>query len=149
MKYILLILLWLPVMTNAEVYKWTDAYGKTHYGDRPADDNAEQMKLESSPGNGQSVGNNPAADNRKAIDNWLKARDEERELKKQQEAALAKEKAEQRVKCAGLRNELRDRQQGGVVWYTLDEAGKRRYYSDKEIAAQIEDLKKSIHKQCR
>lgn len=148
MKYILLFMLWLPVIASAEVYKWTDAHGKTHYGDRPTA-NAKPINIEAKPDSAGSNGKNSADDNRKSIDNWLKARDEERAIKKREDAILAKEKAAQRQKCAAMKNDLRDREQGGVVWYDLDEAGKRRYYSDKEIAAQIEDLKKLIRQQCR
>lgn len=149
MKYIILLFLALSVMANAEVYKWTDSNGKTHYGDRPTAGNAKQIKIETKPENTLPDDKNSASDNRKSIDNWLKARDEERQIKKKEEAALAKEKAAQRRQCASMNSELRDMQRGGVVWYDLDATGQRRYYSDKEIAEQIEDLKTIIRKQCR
>jgi len=46
-KYLLIILCVLASAAFAEVYKWTDANGRVHYGDNPKEgDNAEQVKLQ-------------------------------------------------------------------------------------------------------
>ena len=130
----------------AGVYKWVDADGKVHYGDRPNSGSAKEIKVKPAPS--PSTGSKHTIENQKAIDSWLKARDIERRNNKKREAALKKERAKQQRKCAKLKNELSDLERGGVVWYKLDETGKRHYYSEKEIASDIEDLKKIIKRNC-
>jgi hypothetical protein len=146
MKYALFLLACLSMSAYAEVYKWVDADGKVHYGDRPNSGSAQEIKIKPAPS--VSGGSKHTIENQKAIDSWLKARGVERQNSKKKEAALKKEKAIQKRKCAKLKNELSDLERGGVVWYELDQAGKRRYYSEKEIASDIEDLKKIIKRNC-
>lgn len=46
MRPILLLLLALALPTPAQVYKWTDPSGKTHYGDKPpADAKKQELKI--------------------------------------------------------------------------------------------------------
>lgn len=149
MKYGFILLLLMPALLSADVYKWTDANGKVHYGDRPGSHKAQELKIEPNPVSTGTTNTSSGDSNRESIDNWLKARDEERQIKKKQDAILKKEKALQKKECTRLQNELRDMQKGGVVWYDLDETGQRRYYSDKEIAQQVADLKETIRVNCR
>ena len=47
MKYILLLLIAIPLASFAEIYKWIDADGHVHYGDAPKEkDKAEKVALE-------------------------------------------------------------------------------------------------------
>jgi len=147
MKYALILFTCLSVSAYAEVYKWVDADGKVHYGDRPNSSGAREIKVETAPS--PSAGSKDTINNQKAIDSWLKAREVERQQNKKKQAELRKEQAVQKRQCAELRNELSDLERGGVVWYDLDETGKRRYYSDKEIAAEIVDRKKIFKQNCR
>jgi hypothetical protein len=146
MKYLLFLLMCLSVSAYAEVYKWVDADGKVHYGDRPNSGSAQEVKIESAPS--PTGGSKDTLKNQKDIDSWLKARDAERRDNKKKQAALKKEQAMLKQKCVALKNELSDLEHGGVVWYELDQTGKRRYYSDKEIALEIEALKKTIKRNC-
>lgn len=146
MKYVLGIMLLLACQVYAEVYKWTDADGNVHYGDRPKAGNARELDIESQPSTPDGPDN--ANKNQQDIERWLKARDEERSIREQEEAALQQQKARQKQKCSRLRNELRDYEKGGVVWYEIDESGNRRYYSDADIAKEIADLKKTIKREC-
>ena len=146
MKYTLILLTCLFNSAYAEVYKWVDADGKVHYGDRPNSDSAREIKVKPAPS--PSAGSNDTTRNQKAIDSWLKARDVERQQNKKKEAELKREKAIQKRKCAELKNELSDLEHGGVVWYDIDEKGKRNYYSDKEIASEIENRKKILKRNC-
>jgi len=146
MKYRLLLLLCISLPVYADVYKWVDADGKVHYGDRPNSTKAQEIKIK--PKAPVSTGHSHADKNQKSIEKWLKARDEERRINKKKEAASKKERDILKKECISLKSDLRDRQQGGVVWYDLDETGKRRYYSDKEIKLEIEALKKTIRKKC-
>ena len=148
MKYALLLLACLSTTAYSEVYKWVDADGKTHYGDRPVSDNAQEIAIKPEPESASSAAQEETIDNHKAIENWVKAGDAERESEKKKKAELKREKAIEQRKCAELRTELADLKKGGVVWYDLDKDGKRRFYSDKEIAAEVEGLKKFIRDNC-
>ena len=45
-RALLILLACVPLLAGAQVYKWTDEKGKTHYGDKPPDDSkAQQLKL--------------------------------------------------------------------------------------------------------
>jgi len=147
MKTILLLLLCISTTTYAEVYKWVDKDGKTHYGDRPSSSQAKEIKIQepSSP----SGPSKETRQNQKAIDDWLKARDIDREENNKKEAVLKQERARQKQACNELKIELADMEKGGVVWYDIDDKGQRRFYSDKEIAQQIEELRKTIKHNCR
>ena len=146
MKYFCLLWFCLSASAHAEVYKWVDANGKVHYGDRPSSTNARQMEIKSAP----STQSAPDATrkNQQDIDSWLKARGEERRVNQRREAELQREQAIERQKCTELKLELQDLQQGGGVWYDLDATGKRHYYSDKEIALEIAELKKTVKRNC-
>jgi len=147
MKYLMLLLLCIFSASHAGVYKWTDKNGKVHYGDRPNSNQATEVTIK--PSSSPNGAPKETIDNQKAIDNWLKARDVDRQENKKKEAERAKEKAIQKQKCNELRTELADLEKGGVVWYDLDETGKRRFYSDKEIAQKIEAFRKTIKRNCR
>jgi hypothetical protein len=143
---LLIVLLGCLGAAQAGVYKWTDEHGKVHYGDRPTDKKAEQVTIKPGPANGAPQ---ETIDNQRAIDNWLKARGTDREINKKKQAELAKQKAIQKRKCNAMKADLADMQRGGVVWYELDDAGKRRYFSESEIKQQISDLSQIIKNNCR
>ena len=146
MKIAFFIIIIFAFAAHAEVYKWTDKHGKVHYGDRPTQKQAEQINITPGPTNGAPQ---ETLNNQRAIDNWNKARDADRQIKKQKQAELAKQKASQKRKCNSLKADLSDMERGGIVWYDLDEKGQRRYYSDEEIKQQIATLRKTIKRNCR
>lgn len=45
MNYIMLLLLLMPSVLFADVYKWVDAAGEVHYSDRPLNDQVEKLDL--------------------------------------------------------------------------------------------------------
>lgn len=146
MKILTIVLLAWFGTAHAEVYKWTDKNGRVHYGDRPSDKKAEQITINPGPVNGAPL---ETQDNQRAIENWLKARDKDREISKQKQAEQAKQKAIRKRKCATMKADLTDMQRGGIAWYDLDKNGERRYFSEEEIQQQISDLKQTIKKYCR
>jgi len=47
MKYLFILVLIIPFVCIAEVYKWTDEHGRVHYGDSPGEKvDAEKMVIE-------------------------------------------------------------------------------------------------------
>lgn len=45
MKYLSIILLMIPLLASAEIYKWTDESGRVHYGDTPSDKGAAEKVI--------------------------------------------------------------------------------------------------------
>lgn len=133
---------------NAEIYKWTDEYGQVHYGDKPA---KEQSQVIDIPHQKERSKEQIELDQQRLenMKRWSGARQKERELKFQQETRLKQEKEIERQKCDQLKDELRDKERGGIVWYDLDEKGERRYLSDDEIDNYLEDLREAIRIGCR
>ena len=49
MKGIMTLLLVLPLIANAEVYRWQDAEGNWHFGDQPPQEQHEKMDIKAPP----------------------------------------------------------------------------------------------------
>jgi glutaredoxin len=57
MKYCSILLILFSVGVEAEVFKWTDVGGRTHYGSRPGSEKTKTLRIES--GGGQVVPSSP------------------------------------------------------------------------------------------
>lgn len=128
---------------GAEVYKWIDKDGHTHYGEKPEGNDASVVPIESTPGPDENT-----EMHNKEREKLLKIYEEEREMKEEKKQQEEKEAKELRGKCAELENELKDMKQAGVVFYDLDENGERKYLSDKELAARISKLQAQYDEHC-
>lgn len=107
----------------AEVYRWVDSEGKTHYGDRAPQDQADKaikLNVAKTP-----AGPDPEAEVQRQ---QLRAIDEGRQREQAyaaQKAAAAQQQREQLAqKCKALLNDIRDDQQT-AVFYSYDDAGNR------------------------
>ena len=129
--------------TGAEVYKWVDKDGHTHYGEKPEGNDASVVPIESPPGPDENT-----EIHNKEREKLLKIYEEEREIKEEKKQQSEKEEKELREKCAELENELKDMKQAGVVFYDLDENGERKYISDKELTARIAQLQQQYDEHC-
>lgn len=128
---------------HAEVYKWVDKGGHTHYGEKPQGDGASVVDIDTNP----DIDDNVEKHN-KERDKLLEIYDEERKMKEEKRQQAEKEAKELREKCAKLENELKDMTQTGLVFYDLDENGERRYIPEKELAARIEKMQKQYDEYC-
>jgi hypothetical protein len=132
---------------QAEVYKWVDESGTVHYGDAPARTGAEKLDIQP----GAAVAPQDATDlqeRRRRIQDWVDARERERERRREKKAQRDTELARREKRCAALRNDLRDKERGGVAWYSLNDDGSRRYYTDAEIARETEAMRRKIKDEC-
>ncbi|OGT65189.1 MAG: hypothetical protein A3I13_04100 [Gammaproteobacteria bacterium RIFCSPLOWO2_02_FULL_47_50] len=148
MKWIFAILLilvtvWLPLNIHAEVYKWVDEHGYTHYGEKPPDANAQKIQIREI-----TVDESIEIHNQQR-EKLLRIYEEERNLKKEEKLKAEKLKAEKEQHCQNLENELIKYQQGGFVYYDLDEKGERKYLSEAELSAHISKLQKYYDKNCK
>lgn len=98
---LLALMLRLPELTAAEIFKWTDERGRIHYGDRPQGQQAIQV----------DVANDPASDNslEQRVSNQqrlLEVMEEERQQQKQTEADEKKSVEKRQANCKAARNTL-------------------------------------------
>ncbi len=132
---------------HAEVFKWVDQNGATHYGDTPGQARAQTIAIEQ-----QQIRPDEADDlarRRQRIRAWVDARHAEREQKKSEMAEQHKQLALREAHCRELESNLRDRELGGIVWYRLGEDGARHYMSDQEIVQETNELREALATSCR
>lgn len=131
-----------------EIYKWTDATGNVHYGDRPAENaTVERLNIQSRP-------TDPAR-----IAALAQARIEARgEAREQAEAAgtaddkpspaelrrIAEERAQQ---CTTYKERLQSFVQSRRL-YREDENGERIYLTEQETAAARENVQSKVEEYC-
>lgn len=127
------------------IYKWTDADGNVHYGDRPTDVQAEQVAIASKPTNPSVV----RAES-KSVENY-QAKRAERAAAEAADAASAAElkaKADDRAqKCTQYRQTM----QKFVVsrrLYREDESGERIYLDETETQAARDKVEKQVEEYC-
>lgn len=133
----------IPLIAAAEVYKWIDEEGRTHYGERPPVEDANRIEIREAPQVEDSL-KQQSIDQQKLLQIY----EEERNLKKEEKLKAEQEKAERQQQCQSLANNLDDLQQGRV-FYDLDEKGERKYLSEAELADYIRKLQSDYDKYCK
>lgn len=120
-----LVVFW-PLLADAEIYKWTDAQGQVHFGERPPA-GAEQLTVRP-----QVIERDPAMQaQQERADRWFDARREERAEQQTRDGAARAERVQQ---CNALRERLAVLSQGGRYFH-VDERGEHIYHSEEQIAA--------------
>lgn len=128
----------------AQVYKWVDEKGVTHYGERPPQGKKAQ-EVE------QRLANPGAAPGTAAQPGWKEQELEFRRRRIEAEQAEAKQKREQealRRDCNQARDQLAQMKAARGL-YRLDEKGERVFQSDEQRNATIARLERSIAEYCR
>jgi hypothetical protein len=128
-----------------DIYKWVDAEGNVHYGDRPVAPQSERMDIESRPTTAASV---EAQTSALAASNDRRA---EARTAADEDAAAAAElraEAEQRAaKCAASRATMQRFVQSRRL-YREDEAGERQYLDEAEMQAARQRVENDINEYC-
>lgn len=164
-RLLLLCLLALPVVVNAEIYKWKDKDGSIRYSDVPPPSNIkhEPMVGKKVP---KPTGQQPLApvdgDISKSLQRNDKAEPEKAPLSKEEAAAKrardadAQKKADDAVlaekklraeNCKAARSNLATFKNGGRI-STTDENGERQLLDDAQIERGRIDAQKDIEKYC-
>ena len=140
---LILYLVFVPLITTAEVYKWVDEHGQTHYGEKPPDADAQKIQIREI-----TVDESIEIHNQQR-EKLLRIYEEERNLKQEEKLEAEKLKAEREQHCQNLENEFIKYQQGGHVYYDLDEKGERIYLSEAELSDHMKKLQKDYDKYCK
>lgn len=139
MRALLLIVMLLPTLACAQIYRWTDADGRVHFGQHPPA-GAEQVEVRP-----QVVERDEQTRAREArSERFFDARRQEQQAAREQanQAQVAREQ-----ECQGLRRQLSRLQLGGR-FFRNDAAGERVYYSDSEVEAARQRLAARIGQEC-
>ena len=141
---LMIFLLGMPLQGYAEVYKWVDEKGQTHYGEKPPSTNASEVKIKDAPNADMSV-----QKRNEESDKLLKVYEEERSIKNQEKLKTEEEERQQAEKCKIAENDLKDMQQGGAVYYDIDDKGERKFLSETELDQRIKKLQDQYNLQCK
>jgi len=138
-------MLWaLLIPASAQVYKWVDENGRTHYGER-APQNRKAQEVEQRLANpGPAAGKaNPSNWKEKDLEfRGRRIQAEQAETKqKQQEAAALQACSQARDALAGMKSARR--------MVRLDEKGERVYQDDEERQASIAQMEQRVAQNCR
>lgn len=159
------LLLALPIVGNAEIYKWKDKNGTTRYSDTPPPSNIKQETLGAKKGIKPTAATpvTPVAPQQEpAVNEAAKdsppvpgSADEEAAAKRQSNAEaeknnkLEKEKqdAAKAENCKAAKSNLASYEQGGRV-YKMNEKGERVYLDDNDFKAGREKAQQEISENC-
>lgn len=130
---------------GAQVYKWVDEKGRTHYGERPpaAGKSKEVPIRESTPKGDRAAG--AAAPLLKDQETAFRQRQVKRE---EEEAKAAKESAERERQCKNARGDLAELQVQRRV-FTRNDKGEREFMSDAERESKVARLQSEVNRLCR
>ena len=124
MRHWRILLILLPLLATAEIYRWTDAKGTLHYGERP-------------PAGAQKVDVRPQVIERDAATQAREARTERFFGARREEQAKTAVEAQQKQqsrneRCRALRSNLGALNSGRKLYYR-DDKGQRVFYSDEQL----------------
>ena len=149
MKYLILfVIMSLPLVIQAGVYKWVDNNGKVHYGDQPQ---SSQSSVEMNVDVTSSVPGGPGEDQlsrEEKRERLLQSLEEDRLEKQEQREKQKALRAQNRQKCNRYRDRMRHYQRANAL-YKLDPDGNRVYISDNERAKATRKLQSQIDRYCK
>jgi hypothetical protein len=136
----LLCLLLVPGLVAAEIYRWTDAQGQVHFGQRPEVVGAQQVEVKP-----QVVERDQLTREREERTNrFYNAR---REEQAQASAAAAQRQSKRADECRKLRQRLASIPEGRRYFRT-DANGERNYYSDQQLDTARQQLQSEVAERC-
>lgn len=140
MRRLLWCALLMPALASAEIYRWTDAQGRVHFGQRPQAADAERVDVRP-----QVMERDAATREREArSERFFRARQEEQQQQREEQA----ERQRQRLHaCQQMRRELVRISQPGLFFRT-DQQGERQFYSDAQMAKARQQLQARVAEQC-
>jgi hypothetical protein len=135
-----LALLLATAVPAAEVYRWTDADGKVHFGDKPPAGGADQINVR--------AGRSPVDSSRQQrTQRLLQEFEAERAERAASAAEQARADAERATACDEARNRHFEYQNSGYL-YTWDENGEKHVLSDAQRRNARAEARADVDKWC-
>ena len=141
---VLIFLCFIPFYANAGVYKWVDANGQTHFGDRPpAQAASSEITVKAAPDSEDAV----ARERHQKMTEFLEQQQEERKAR-QAADAQAEEKAAKRAEvCRKLQARLKFLASVST-FYNLNDQGERVFVNEAENARIRADFRQKVKRTC-
>jgi len=141
---ILIFVCLIPLSANAGVYKWVDANGQTHFGDRPpAKAASSEVTVKAAPASVDAG----ARERHQKMTEFLEQQQEERETR-QADNAKAEEKAEKQAElCRKLRARLKHLASVST-FYNINDQGERVYVNEAENTRIRKDFREKVRSTC-
>lgn len=133
---------------HAQVYKWVDEKGVTHYSESPPEkdkDKSKAKKIDTTPATGNAPGGTPKAA-KSASDMELEFRQRQNQ-RDQQSRNESQQRERQQANCADARRNLA-RYQEQVSLFRRNDKGEREYIEDRERQAEISRTQSYIDRNC-
>ena len=131
---------------SAEVYKWVDSKGRTHFGDKPPESAGSVKAIEITRPNPPSA--NPNANQRRIKQQkLLKALSEERQERENLRRKAQADKAKKKKNCANTRRNLAVLERANLL-YRKDKDGNRQYADEAQHKQLIQQYKTALKKHC-
>lgn len=128
----------------AQVYRWTDEEGKTHFGDRPPRD----REAEDIGDNTQSVNVDGSGQEREKLKRLFAPETaEEKQLRRQREQQALSEQRQRQTRCENAQKELRFIKE--ERFYLVDEEGNTDNVSETKRQQLVAELTAAIQRHCR
>jgi len=144
LRTLLTLLVLSPAVSVAEVYRWVDEDGRTHFGDRPPTQAASQeVKVESAP----ARVDNSARDRQQKVNAFLEQKQQERDQQRAADAKAEKRAAKRAEQCTKLRARLKH-MDSVSTFYNLNEQGERVFVSESENTRIRERFRKKVEESC-
>jgi len=148
-RLLTIVLLWLGCtaapLAAGTVFKWRDANGRIHYGDRPpanAASRSQRVPISTRPET------DPNGDQRRALRNrLLKSYAHERAAKRAERAKRNAAKEQNEAACARVRSRLAALQQAGGIFQTTAD-GQRIYFTDAQRARLMRETRDAVRQHC-
>ncbi|HCW91408.1 MAG TPA: DUF4124 domain-containing protein, partial [Marinobacter sp.] len=125
-------------------YKWTDANGQVHFGDRPpAEKTAEEVAINAEP-----PGKDAAASERiRKMNEFLGQRQAEREVRQAEEAKIQRRAEMQEARCRKLKAQLKH-MASVSTFYNLNEDGEKVFVSEEDNTRIRERFSQRVRQAC-
>ncbi len=140
----MLIFVFCALPVSAGIYRWVDADGKVHFGDRPpAAETTEEMNIPQTPAS-PGTSSDRATDRRRL----LQQIQEERENRRETARNKADEKKERERRCVLAKDRLRIYSESSSL-YDLTQDGERRVLSFDERERVTRKAEQAVKRWCR
>lgn len=136
-----LILLNTSLICHADVYKWTDEKGNTHYSDmKPNNTSSEKLSIQTKP-------NTTPRTPPQASAAELSQRKAQALKEKSEQLKASTEKREMDAKCETIRNNLKTMEANSRI--KVNEDGETRFLTQEEIASKKQKYIEQIEAHCK
>lgn len=134
----------LPLPASAGVYKWVDANGQTHFGDRPpAQADSSEVAVDARPAEVDAT----ARQRHQKMTDFVEQQQAERQARQAADAKAKKAAREQAEQCRELRARLKFLASVST-FYHLNDQGERVFVSEAENRRIREDFRSKVKDQC-